>query len=143
MPKSKRFEALSKRAVNLDGFITEWPEAGFVAMKSPYDPAPSLKMENGVITEMDGKKRANFDFIDEFIADHAIDLSSAEEAMAICPVEMARKLVDIHVEKKEITRLMGGMTPAKLSQVVRQMNVVEMMMAMQKVRERSYPARCV
>lgn len=140
MPKSKRFEALSKRAVNLDGFITEWPEAGFVAMKSPYDPAPSLKIENGVITEMDGKKRADFDFIDEFIADHAIDLGSAEEAMAICPVEMARKLVDIHVEKKEITRLMGGMTPAKLSQVVRQMNVVEMMMAMQKVRERSYPA---
>lgn len=140
MPTSKRFEALSKRAVNLDGFITEWPEAGFTAMKSPYDPAPSLRIENGVITEMDGKQRADFDFIDEFIADHAIDLNSAGEAMAICPVEMARKLVDIHVDKKEITRLMGGMTPAKLSQVVRQMNVVEMMMAMQKVRERSYPA---
>jgi Propanediol dehydratase, large subunit len=48
--------------------------------------------------------------------------------MAICPVQLARKLVDIHVEKKEITRLMGGMTPGKLSQVVRHMNVVEMMM---------------
>ncbi len=140
MPQSKRFEALGKRAVNLDGFITEWPEAGIIAMKSPYDPTPSLKMENGVITEMDGKKRADFDFIDEFIADHAIDLKNAEEAMAICPVRMASMLVDIHVDKKEITRLMGGMTPAKLSQVVRQMNVVEMMMAMQKVRERSYPA---
>lgn len=140
MPQSKRFEALGKRAVNLDGFITEWPEAGFVAMKSPYDPAPSLKMENGVIVEMDGKKRADFDFIDEFIADHAIDLKNAEEAMALCPVQMARKLVDINVDKKEISRLMGGMTPAKLCQVVRQMNVVEMMMAMQKVRERSYPA---
>lgn len=140
MPQSKRFEALSKRAVNLDGFITEWPEAGFVAMESPYDPKPSLKIENGVITEMDGKQRADFDFMDEFIADHAIDLNSAAEAMALCPLEMARKLVDIHVDKKEITRLMGGMTPAKLCQVVRQMNVVEMMMAMQKVRERSYPA---
>ena len=50
MKRSKRIEALDKRAVNLDGFIDEWPEMGFVAMKSPYDPEPSLKVENGVIT---------------------------------------------------------------------------------------------
>ena len=53
MKRSKRIEALDKRAVNLDGFIDEWPEMGFVAMKSPYDPEPSLKVENGVITELD------------------------------------------------------------------------------------------
>ena len=33
MPTSKRFEALSKRPVNMDGFVTEWPEAGIVAMR--------------------------------------------------------------------------------------------------------------
>ncbi|MBQ8751784.1 MAG: propanediol dehydratase, partial [Clostridia bacterium] len=74
MPKSKRFEALSQRPVNQDGFITEWAEAGMVAMDSPYDPTPSLRMENGVVVEMDGKTRDQFDFIDTFIADHAIDL---------------------------------------------------------------------
>lgn len=140
MPKSKRFEALSKRPVNLDGFVTEWPEAGIVAMESPYDPVSSLTIENGVIVEMDGKDRKDFDFIDTFIADYAINLDVAEEAMAMDSVEMARKLVDIHVDKKEIARLASGMTPARLSEVLRHMNVVEMMMAMQKVRERSYPS---
>ena len=57
MKRSKRIEALDKRAVNKDGFIDEWPEMGFVAMKSPYDPEPSVRVENGVITELDGKKR--------------------------------------------------------------------------------------
>ena len=75
MPQSKRFEALSKRPVNLDGFIKEWPEYGLIAMDSPYDPKPSLKIENGVIVEMDSKKREDFDFIDTFIADHAIDIT--------------------------------------------------------------------
>ena len=140
MPKSKRFEALSKRPVNNDGFVTEWPEAGIVAMESPYDPLPSLRLEDGRIVEMDGKKREEFDFLDSFIADYAIDVRTAEEAMALPSLEMARKLCDIHVGKKEITRLAAGMTPAKLSEVLRHMNVVEMMMAMQKVRERFSPS---
>ena len=46
MPQSKRFEALAKRPVNQDGFLQEWPEAGIIAMDSPYDPEPSLKIEN-------------------------------------------------------------------------------------------------
>lgn len=140
MPQSKRFEALSQRPVNQDGFITEWPEAGLVAMESPYDPVPSVRVEDGVIVEMDGKVRRDFDFMDTFIADHAIDVAVAEEAMALDSVEMARKLVDIHVDKRELARLAGGMTPAKLCAVLRHMNVVEMMMAMQKVRERRMPA---
>ena len=59
--KSKRIEVLDNRPVNKDGFIDEWPEMGFVAMKSPFDPKPSIKIENGVITELDGKKRKDFD----------------------------------------------------------------------------------
>ena len=42
MKRSKRIEALDRRAVNKDGFIDEWPEMGFVAMHSPYDPKLSL-----------------------------------------------------------------------------------------------------
>lgn len=140
MPHSKRFQVLADRPVNQDGFVTEWPEAGIVAMESPYDPAPSLRLENGVIVEMDGKARADFDFLDTFIADHAIDRDAAEQAMAMDPLELARMLVDIHADKKEIARLAGGMTPAQLCAVLRRMNVVEMMMAMQKMRERRYPA---
>ena len=117
MPQSKRFEALAKRPVNQDGFLQEWPEAGIIAMDSPYDPEPSLKIENGVITEMDGKSRAEFDFIDSFIADHAIDLTVAEEAMGMDDLALARQLVDIHVDKSPIKRLVGGMTPAKLCKV--------------------------
>ena len=140
MPQSKRFQALAQRPVNPDGFVTEWPEAGIVAMESPYDPPSSLRMENGRIVEMDGKARADFDFMDAFLADHAIDLDAAEEAMAVDPLEMARMLVDIHVDKTVINRLAGGMTPARLCEVLRHMNVVEMMMAMQKMRERSTPS---
>ena len=56
MKRSKRIEALDKRPVNLDGYINEWPEMGFVAMHSPYDPKPSIKIENGKIVELDGKR---------------------------------------------------------------------------------------
>ena len=138
--KSKRFEVLAARPVNQDCFVQECPEMGFIAMDSPYDPAPSLKIEGGRVTEMDGKRREDFDFNDSFIADHAIDLAVAEEAMKIDSLEFARCLVDISRGKEEITRLAGGMTPAKLCQVMGHLNVVEMMMAMQKLRERSFPA---
>lgn len=138
--KSKRFEVLAARPVNQDCFVQECPEMGFIAMDSPYDPAPSLKIKGGRVTEMDGKRREDFDFNDSFIADHAIDLAVAEEAMKIDSLEFARRLVDISRGKEEITRLAGGMTPAKLCQVMGHLNVVEMMMAMQKLRERSFPA---
>ena len=55
MKRSKRIEVLDQRPVNKDGFIDEWPEMGFVSMHSPYDPKPSVKIEDGIITELDGK----------------------------------------------------------------------------------------
>lgn len=140
MRKSKRFEALEKRPVHNDGFVKEWYEQGFAAMDSPLDPKPSIKIENGVIVEMDGKSRADFDFIDTFIADYAIDVSVAEKAMATPSVDIARMLVDINVDKDEIKALTNGLTAAKLVDVMKQMNVVEMMMAMQKMRERKTPS---
>lgn len=56
MKRSKRIETLDKRPVNLDGYINEWPEMGFAAMSSPYDPEPSVRVENGKIVELDGKR---------------------------------------------------------------------------------------
>ena len=51
--KSKRFEVLSQRPVNQDGYVKEWVEEGFIAMESPQDPKPSLKIEGGRIVELD------------------------------------------------------------------------------------------
>ena len=139
MKRSKRMEALDARAVNKDGFIDEWPEMGFVAMKSPYDPAPSLKCEGGVVVELDQKARADFDFIDQFIADYCIDKERAKESMAMSSLEIARKIVDIHVPRKELLSICAGITPAKMAEVIGYLNVVEMMMGMQKMRARKVP----
>ena len=138
--RSLRFETLDKRSVNLDGFINEWPEMGFVAMHSPYDPEPSVKVENGVIVELDGKKREDFDFIDQFIADYAINIGRAEEMMKIPSLEIARKVVDISVSRREVLKICTGITPAKIAEVVGYLNVVEMMMGMQKMRARKMPS---
>jgi propanediol dehydratase large subunit len=140
MKRSKRFEALEKRPINQDSFINEWPEKGFIAMVSPYDSEPSIRIQKGKIVELDGKKREEFDFIDSFIADHAIDLKQAEESMAMDNVKIARMLVDIYVDRKTIIKVVSGLTPAKIVRVVNELNVVEMMMAMQKMRARKTPA---
>lgn len=139
MKKSKRIEALDNRPVNKDGFIDEWPEMGFVAMHSPYDPAPSIRVEDGRITEMDGKKREEFDFLDSFIADYAIRVDRAEASMAVPSLEIARKIVDIHVSRQEVLELVSGITPAKMVEVINHLNVVELMMGMQKMRARRVP----
>ncbi|WP_241840431.1 propanediol/glycerol family dehydratase large subunit [Fictibacillus sp. S7] len=138
--RSKRFKVLEERPVNKDGFVKEWPDQGFVAMSSPHDPDPSLTIENGKITEMDGKERKDFDMLDQFIADYTIDVSAAGEVMKMESIEIARKLVDIHVSRSEMISIVKGMTPAKVVEVLNQLNVVEMMMALQKMRARKTPA---
>ena len=139
MRRSKRIETLDQRPVNLDGYINEWPEMGFVAMTSPYDPKPSVKVANGRIVELDAKKREDFDFIDQFIADYAMNVERAEASMAVSSLEIARMIVDIHVSRKEILELVTGITPAKMTEVMNQLNVVELMMGMQKIRARRTP----
>ena len=139
MRRSKRIETLDQRPVNLDGYINEWPEMAFVAMTSPYDPKPSVKVANGRIVELDGKKREDFDFIDQFIADYAMNVERAEASMAVSSLEIARMIVDIHVSRKEILELVTGITPAKMTEVMNHLNVVELMMGMQKIRARRTP----
>ncbi|EHG9403164.1 propanediol/glycerol family dehydratase large subunit [Listeria monocytogenes] len=137
--KSKRFEELAKRPVNQDGFVKEWIEEGLIAMESPNDPKPSIKIENGKVVEMDSKKIADFDLIDHFIARYGVDLSRAEEVMQMDSVKLANMLCDPNVPREKIVLLTTAMTPAKIVEVVSQMNVVEMMMSMQKMRSRRTP----
>ncbi|MDD2979036.1 MAG: propanediol/glycerol family dehydratase large subunit [Hespellia sp.] len=138
--KSKRFEVLAARPVNQDGYVKEWPEVGLVAMDGPNDPKPSIKIENGRITELDGKTREQFDMLDTFIADHAIRLDGAERAMAIDSLDIARMIVDINVTRKQVLDVTLCLTPAKLSEVMSKMTIVEIMMGMTKMRAREQPA---
>ena len=75
--RSRRFEKIAERPINRDTFIRPWPEAGLAATDSPFDPAPSLVIRDGVISEMDGVPAEAFDLVERFIARHAIDLAVA------------------------------------------------------------------
>jgi len=140
MPQSKRFALLAERDINKETFVEAWPDAGLIVADGPNDPAPSLTVEGNQVVEMDGKPRADFDAIDTFIADHFLDLQAAGEAMATSSLELARMLVDINVPARQVRRLALGCTPAKLCEIVRHMNVLEMMMGLAKMRARKTPA---
>jgi propanediol dehydratase large subunit len=137
---SRRTEILEDRPVNLDGFVEEWPEKGLVAMESDFDPAPSVRVEDGRIVELDGRARADFDFMDTFIADHAIDVETTEASMAVPSDEIARMLINPTVSRQDVLAVTRGLTPAKILDVVKLMNVVEIMQGMQKMRARRTPA---
>jgi propanediol dehydratase large subunit len=137
---SRRFALLANRDINKETFVEPWPEAGLMVTDSPYDPQPSLRLQDGQIVEMDGKLREHFDAIDLFIAEHAIDATMADTAMSTPSEQIARMLVDINVSRQEVHRLIAGCTPAKLCDIVRCMTVLEMMMGLAKMRIRRTPA---
>ena len=138
--KSKRFEVLGNRPVNKDGYVKEWPEVGLIAMNSPLDPKPSIVIENGKVVELDGKKRANFDLLDYFIADYGIVLKNAEKVMAMDSLVIAKKLVDINITRDEVLEITLSLTPAKMAEVIGKLSVLEMMMAVNKMRARKTPS---
>ncbi|NLG50211.1 MAG: propanediol/glycerol family dehydratase large subunit [Chloroflexi bacterium] len=140
MRTSKRFTLLDERPINKDSFVHEWPEVGLIVTDSPYDPRPSLTLHQGRVVEMDGVAREEMDMLDLFIADHALDLEAAPEAMATPSEAIARMLVDVNVPRQEIVRLTRGCTAAKLVEIIRHLNVLEMMMALAKLRLRRTPA---
>jgi propanediol dehydratase large subunit len=140
MKRSKRFESRSGRDINKDSFIHEWPEMGLILFNSPNDPTPQIRIVDGRITELDGKAEAQFDWIDQFIARYAIDPRQAEKSMAMDSLAIARLLVDFQSGREEIVRIFSGLTPAKIVEVVNHLNVVEMMMALQKMRARRTPS---
>jgi len=140
MTRSKRYKILAKRDVNKDSFIEPWAEAGLTVADSPHDPQPSLRLEGGQVVEMDGRGRADFDAIDAFIADQALDLNVTLQSMNTPSRQLAHMLVDVDVPRSELLRLAVGCTPAKLVEIIRQMNVLEMMMGLAKMRARKMPA---
>ncbi len=140
MVRSKRFEILEQRDINKETFVEPWAEAGLIVADSPYDPKPSLIIDDGQITELDGKLRTDFDAIDHFIVSHTLNLDIAQEAMATPSLEIARMLADINIPREEIAMIISGCTPAKLCDIIRHMNVLEMMMGLSKMRIRRMPA---
>jgi propanediol dehydratase large subunit len=140
MTRSRRFALLDEREINRETFVEPWPEAGLVVVDSPHDPQPSLRVVDGQVVELDGKPRAQFDALDTFIADHALDLAAANEAMALPDLELARMLADIHIPRERLRYLASGCTPAKLCAIVRHLSVLEMMLGLAKMRVRRTPA---
>jgi len=135
----RRFADWDERPLRLDKFAVEDAAAGFAAFSSPNDPKPGLEIADGKVKSMDGIAAADFDMIDIFIANHHLDLSVAEEAMAIPSPEIARMLVDMNVPRANLVRLAHGMTPAKLAQVVTELNALEIAFAYSKMRARHTP----
>ncbi|MFS8630632.1 MAG: propanediol/glycerol family dehydratase large subunit, partial [Bacillales bacterium] len=68
------------------------------------------------------------------------NLDNAEEAMAIPSQEIAKMLVDVNVPREEVIKITTAITPAKFCEIASHMNVVEMMMALQKLRARKTPS---
>lgn len=137
----KRFEVLDRRAVNLDGFAAEDPELGLAALRSPYDPEPSVTIDgDGRVVELDGTAAADFDVVDAFIARHGIDAEVAPGAMAMPDADVARMAVDPSAGREDVARLARGMTPAKLARVVAMLRPAELMLAISKMRVRRTPS---
>ncbi|MFT5274940.1 MAG: propanediol dehydratase large subunit [Saprospiraceae bacterium] len=135
-----RFRFMNQQRVNLDGFATPDPELGLVAFQSPHDPLPSITICEGVVVEMDGRHKDEFDTIDEFIALHGIDIELAEEAMGIDSLEFARRLVNPLESRSKLVTLAAGMTPAKFADILSRLSAAELVMAMTKMRARSTPS---
>ena len=135
-----RIRFMDAQRVNLDGFAHEDADLGLVALHSPYDPEPSLVVRDGAVVEMDGRPAADFDSLDAMVATHGIDLTVADEAMALSDVAFARLFVDPAVPRSEIVRLVAGTTPGKLAQVVAALRPVELGIAMTKMRARRTPS---
>jgi propanediol dehydratase large subunit len=137
---SLRSAYFSTRPISRDNLVAEDPELGLIAFASPNDPAASLVVRDGRVVELDGRAEADFDLIDEFIARHGIDVDVAEEAMALEPLQLARMLVDPNVRREEITRLVRGVTPARIAEVLALLGPVELLSAMSKMRVRRTPS---
>jgi propanediol dehydratase large subunit len=138
--RSRRFVERERRELRRELLIAPYPELGLVAMNGPSDPEPGLRVEGGRVVFLDGRDEHEFDALDQFIARYGLDVEVAAEAMALDDVELARRLVDVGVERQELVRLARGLTPARLARVVSLLDPVELMFALKKMRARRAPA---
>jgi propanediol dehydratase large subunit len=139
-PRWHRLDLLDARSGALDGQLPAAPEEGLVAFPTPADRQPSLRVEDGVIVELDGRPATEFDLIDRFIVAHGIDVDVADEAMAVVSLDAARMLVDLTVPRTDIHRLARGWTPAKLAEIVGCLDAAESILATRKMRVRKSPS---
>jgi propanediol dehydratase large subunit len=137
---SRRFEERAARDLRLEVLIEPLAELGLVAFDGPADPEPSLVVEEGRVVELDGRRAADWDVLDHFIARQGIDATAAAEAAALDDSELARRLVDVDVPRSELVRLSRGLSPARLARVVGMLDPVELMFALKKLRARHAPA---
>jgi propanediol dehydratase large subunit len=135
----KRYADWDARPLRLDRFAAEDAANGFAAFSSPADPRPGIGIEGGRVVSLDGVLEHDFDMIDRFIARHHIDVDVAPEAMSRESKDVARMLVDMNVPRETLVRLAHGMTPAKLADVVSQLNALEIAFAYSKMRARRTP----
>src|SRR5688572_31290547 len=101
---SARSSFYATRPISRDNLVPEDPVLGLVAFSSPFDPEPTLRIEQGRVVELDGKPEEEFDLIDEVVARHGLDLAVAKEAMALEAVEFARVVGERAVPRAEATR---------------------------------------
>ena len=69
---SERFRVRAAAPLRRETLIRPEPSLGLVAMNGPGDPEPSLVIEDGAVSELDGKPRERFDTLDRFIADYRL-----------------------------------------------------------------------
>ena len=136
-----RLRSLDAERVNLDGIAEANPDIGMMAHGSPYDPEPSWVVDDtGAVIEMDSTPAEDFDSIDTFIVRYALDHDSAQRAMAMDDVEIARSIVDPAVGRDEVLDLCAGLTPAKMARVTTLLQPPELQMATTKMRARATPS---
>jgi propanediol dehydratase large subunit len=140
LSESRRFEARAERDVRRDVLIEPLAELGLIAFDGPSDPEPSLVVEEGRVVELDGRRSADWDVLDHFVARRGIDVQVAEEAAALDDTEIARRLVDVDVPRPELVRLSRGLSPARLARIAGMLDPVELMFALKKLRARHAPA---
>ncbi|MDX6512640.1 MAG: propanediol dehydratase large subunit, partial [Gaiellaceae bacterium] len=138
--RSKRFEAREARDLRKEFLVQPWPELGLVAMNGPNDPEPGLELDGNRIVSIDGRREADWDALDHFVARYGIDVEAAREAQQLSDAELARMLVDVDVPRETLVRLSRGLTPGRLARVAGLLDPVEMMFALKKLRARRAPA---
>jgi propanediol dehydratase large subunit len=115
-------------------------ELGLVAFDGPNDPSPSLVLDGDRVVELDGRREAEWDVLDHFVARYGIDPAATREAAQLEDAEIARRLVDVVVPRADLVRLSAGLSPGRLARIVAMLDPVELMFALKKLRSRRFPA---
>jgi len=138
--RSARFTAREERELRREVLIEPLAELGLVALDGPNDPEPSLVIAGGEIVEIDCRPRESWDALDHFLARYGLDLEVARDAAELEDVTIARRLVDVDVQRGDLVWLSRGLTPARLARVIGMLDPVELMFALKKLRARRAPA---